>query len=103
MTSWFSLGTPAAAEPPAEPARPGRRRNHPELHVDRDDAHAGWSTGVERVPRVGDAVYCAAGVGEVRALLGKTGDGSRLLEIRLEDPAAKPFFAAASNVLVAPE
>jgi hypothetical protein len=36
------------------------------------------------------------------ALLGKTGDGSRLLEIRLGDVQAKPFFAAASNVLVAP-
>jgi hypothetical protein len=39
---------------------------------------------------------------EVVKVLGKTGDGSRLLELRLPDTSAKPFFAAASNVLVAP-
>ena len=43
-----------------------------------------------------------AATGVVTAVLGKTGDGSRLLEIKLTDPAARPFFAAASNVLVAP-
>jgi hypothetical protein len=47
-------------------------------------------------------VYCAGGPGEVVSVHGKTGDGSRLLQIRLEDEAARPFFAAASNVLVAP-
>ena len=62
----------------------------------------GWTTGLERVPAVGEEVLCAGGPGEVVALLGKTGDGSRLLEIRLGDTQAKPFFAAASNVLVAP-
>ena len=62
----------------------------------------GWTTGLERVPAVGEEVLCAGGRGEVVALLGKTGDGSRLLEIRLEETGTKPFFAAASNVLVAP-
>ncbi|MBD0320102.1 MAG: hypothetical protein ICV87_07210 [Gemmatimonadetes bacterium] len=66
------------------------------------DARPGWTTGHERVPSVGEQVLCAGGPGEVVALLGKTGDGSRLLEIRLGDAQAKPFFAAASNVLVAP-
>jgi hypothetical protein len=36
-------------------------------------------------------------------VLGRTGDGSRLLELKLKNVAgAKPFFAAASNVLVCP-
>ena len=65
-------------------------------------SHPGWTTGLERLPAVGEEVICAGGPGEVVALLGKTGDGSRLLEIRLGEPQAKPFFAAASNVLVAP-
>ena len=62
----------------------------------------GWVTGSERAVGVGQEVYCIGGVGVVSAVLGKTGDGSRLLQIRLEDVEAKPFFAAASNVLVAP-
>ena len=62
----------------------------------------GWVTGQEQSVIVGEEVYCIGGVGVVAAVHGKTGDGSRLLEIRLEDEAAKPFFAAASNVLVAP-
>jgi hypothetical protein len=51
---------------------------------------------------VGDEVFCVGGAGVVTAVLGKTGDGSRLLEIRLSTEGARPFFAAASNVLVAP-
>jgi hypothetical protein len=65
-------------------------------------ARPGWIPAQERLPAVGEQVLCAGGPGEVVALLGKTGDGSRLLEIRLGDVQAKPFFAAASNVLVAP-
>jgi hypothetical protein len=66
------------------------------------EARPGWMMGAARVPTVGEEVVCAGGTGEVVALLGKTGDGSRLLEIRLRDPEARPFFAASSNVLVAP-
>lgn len=62
----------------------------------------GWVAATGRVPTVGEEVYCVGGLGVVSAILGKTGDGSRLLQIRLTDPAARPFFAAASNVLVAP-
>jgi hypothetical protein len=62
----------------------------------------GWVSATERAPTVGDDVWCVGGEGKVSAVLGKTGDGSRLLEIRLADPSARPFFAAASNVLVAP-
>ncbi|HEU0015570.1 MAG TPA: hypothetical protein VFQ45_17975 [Longimicrobium sp.] len=65
-------------------------------------ARPGWVPAVERIPAVGEEVYCVGGAGEVAAVLGKTGDGSRLLQIRLSDPQARPFFAASSNVLVAP-
>ena len=71
------------------------------LHVNGTD-RPGWLPGTERMPRVGEEVYCAGGACTVETVLGKTGDGSRLLQIRLESPGAKPFFAAASNVLIAP-
>jgi hypothetical protein len=35
-------------------------------------------------------------------VLGRTGDGSRLLVLRLLDRTAPPFHASASNVLVSP-
>jgi hypothetical protein len=65
-------------------------------------AHPEWIRGTERLPCAGEYVRCTAGVAQVVRLLGKTGDGSRLLELRLHD-AKQPFFVAASNVLVAPE
>lgn len=76
-----------------------KRTHNADLHVD-CDARPGWISGQARLPSVGEEVYCAAGAGEVRAILGKTGDGSRLLEIRLPEPSSKPYFAAASNVRV---
>ena len=79
-----------------------RRIRAEDLLVHVDD-RPGWVSATERTPRVGEDVYTTAGAGVVTALLGKTGDGSRLMQIQLEDTAAKPFFAAASNVLVAPE
>ena len=60
----------------------------------------GWVTGTSRVPGVGEEVQCHEGLAEVVRLLGRTGDGSRLLELRLTEGEGKPFFAAASNVLV---
>lgn len=78
-----------------------KRIRDDELFVS-DTTHPGWVPASERVPQVGDEVVCTGGTGVVAALLGKTGDGSRLLEIKLSDPASRPFFAAASNVLVAP-
>lgn len=67
-----------------------------------DDERPGWVSAQERRPQVGEEVYCAGGAGVLQSMSGKTGDGSPLLEIRLSDPKAKPFYAAASNVLVAP-
>jgi len=78
-----------------------RRTNPADLHVDQT-ARPEWQKGGERIPAVGEQVYCTSGIAEVVRLLGKTGDGSRLLELKLPADGAKPFFAAASNVLVAP-
>jgi hypothetical protein len=100
-SNWFSMGSGAQARPEGTPERP-RGRPNADLRIDRE-AHPGWSTGAERVPRVGDAVVCSVGEGEIVSILGKTSDGSRLLEIRLDDADAAPFFAAASNVLISPD
>ncbi len=78
------------------------RRIHPEsLRVD-GAAHPGWMTGAEHTPAVGDQVYCTEGMGQVVRVLGRTQNGSRLLELKLADGRRESFFAAASNVLVAP-
>ena len=61
--------------------------------------HPGWKAGEGRIPRVGEAVCCAEGEAEVVRLLGRTGDGGRLLELRLPDRPKAPYFAASSNVL----
>ena len=76
-------------------------RHADEFRVSADD-RPGWILGTQRTPSVGEEVYCAGGEGSIISLHGKTGDGSRLLQIQLSDPKAKPFFAAASNVLVPP-
>lgn len=78
-----------------------RRITPADLHVD-SDARPDWVSGADRVPGVGEEVFCTQGLAQVVRLLGKTGDGSRLLELKLPDEAARPFFAAASNVRVAP-
>jgi hypothetical protein len=78
-----------------------RRMSPSDLSV-KHEAHPDWISGTDRIPTVGEQVYCTSGLAEVVKLLGKTSDGSRLLELKLPDTASKPFFAAASNVLVAP-
>lgn len=60
---------------------------------------AGWRESSGRIPDVGECVYCVEGEAEVVKILGRVGDGSRLLELRLDD-RPKPFFASSSNVLV---
>lgn len=62
----------------------------------------GWVPGTQRQMVVGDEVYCAGGIGTVASVHGKTGDGSRLIAVRLNEGPTALFFAAASNVLVAP-
>jgi hypothetical protein len=79
-----------------------KRMRAEEFRVDPEN-RPGWIRATVRTPSVGEEVYCAGGCGLVASVHGKTGDGSRLLQIRLADTAAPPFFAAASNVLVSPE
>ena len=64
-----------------------------------DEDRPGWTRGRGWSPEVGQNVYCAGGEGTIISVHGKTGDGSRLLEIRLQDEKAS-FFAASSNVLL---
>ena len=78
-----------------------RRVRDVQLHVD-TDAHPGWVNGAEVALQPGDVVGCADGRAEVVKVLGWTSDRSRLLELRLDVPGSKPFFAAASNVLAEP-
>ena len=59
----------------------------------------GWQPAEERVPSIGEQVYCTEGPAEVKKVLGRTSDGSRLLELVCVD-RDHPFFAASSNVLV---
>jgi hypothetical protein len=83
------------------PANSARRIRTEDLHVDAE-AHPDWVSGLDRVPAAGEEVFCTGGMAEVVRLLGRTGDGSRLLELRLLDGKHPPFFVAASNVRVAP-
>ena len=75
--------------------------NPADLRMDRS-ARPGWPTGAEELLSIGQHVYCTEGMAEVVRVLGKTGNGSRLLQLKLLDRTASPFHAAASNVLVAP-
>lgn len=65
------------------------------------DAETEWKSASDRLPAVGEIVKCTGGMAEVIKLHGKTSDGSRLLELKLVAEKAPPFYAAASNVLVA--
>jgi len=71
------------------------------LKVD-DSSREQWLRGNEKPLVIGMMVLCAAGMAQVTKVCGKTGDGSRLLELKLLEGDNKPFFAAASNVLVQP-
>ena len=78
-----------------------RRMRRSEVEIDRDQ-RPGWLTGDERVLELGEEVLCTAGIAHVAGVHGKTGTGCRLVELRLAEEGTKPFFAAASNILVAP-
>ncbi len=79
-----------------------RRARLVDLQVAASEDRPGWISATERTPAVGEKVCCAEGMGEVTRLLGRTSDGSRLLELILPDRPRHPFFASAANVLVAP-
>lgn len=78
-----------------------KRMDPRELTINNEE-HPDWVSGTEQPPRVGDKVLCTAGMAEVIKVRGKTGDGTRLLELKLVTGDAPPFFAACSNILVQP-
>ena len=59
----------------------------------------GWCVVDALAPRVGESVLCVDGQATVVRILGRTGDGSHLLELHLTFGPKAPYFAAASNVL----
>jgi len=75
------------------------RVNPDSLRITSVDHSGGWHAEPGRVPEVGETVLCVEGQGEVVGVLGRTSDGSRLLQLRVDD-RANPFFASSSNVLV---
>ncbi len=79
----------------------GKRLRARDFNV-REEDRPGWERVGDRQPKVGENVYCAGGEGTVISIHGKTGDGSRLLEIRLREEKLPPFFASSSNVLIYP-
>ncbi|MFL5385983.1 MAG: hypothetical protein ACJ8GN_25990 [Longimicrobiaceae bacterium] len=79
-----------------------RRIERGSLEVDHD-ARPGWVTANDRLPEAGEEVFCTGGLAVVTRVLGRTGDRSRLLELKLVEGDGKPFFAAASNVLLPPQ
>jgi hypothetical protein len=83
------------------PFRAANKLSASEFRVRQND-RPDWVRGTTRLPQAGEEIYCAAGAGTVTALHGKTGDGSRLVQIGLEADAKHPFYAAASNVLLPP-
>lgn len=83
-----------------DPSRTQRQKRET-LSVD-PDQQPGWIAATERPLVLGEQVLCAEGLAQLSRILGKTGDGSRLLELILPDRPKHPFFAAASNILIAP-
>jgi hypothetical protein len=79
-----------------------RRTPLASLKVAASEERPDWVHATSRLPEVGELVCCAEGLAEVLRILGKTGDGSRLLELALPDRPRHPFYAAASNILVQP-
>jgi len=70
-----------------------------DLRVD-PGSRPGWKIVEHSVPRMGERVYCTEGEAEVARVCGRTSDGNRILELRILDRTAPPFYAAVSNVLV---
>lgn len=71
------------------------------LRVDADRFPESVS-GYDRVPVRGERVFTHDGTAVVIALHGRTGSGGRLLELKMDDGRAAPYFATATNVRVAP-
>lgn len=72
-----------------------------DVRVDRA-THPEWVTAMDRLPGRGEHVLTHEGAATVVAILGKTSDGGRLIELAMDDGRKHPFFAASANVLVQP-
>jgi hypothetical protein len=83
-------------------ANSSRRTPLASLRVAASEERPDWISATDRLPALGEQVLCTEGMAELTKILGKTSDGSRLLELVLPERPRHPFFAAASNVLVAP-
>lgn len=84
-------------------ANSSRRTPLASLRVAASEERPDWISATDRLPALGEQVCCTEGMAELTKILGKTSDGSRLLELVLPDRPRHPFYAAASNVLVAPD
>ena len=80
-------------------ANSSRRIRAADLRVD-PESRPGWEIGENRVPPKGERVYCTEGEAEVSRVCGRTSDGNRILELKILERVAPPFYAAGSNVLV---
>ena len=80
-------------------ANSSRRIRAADLRVD-PGSRPGWEIAENDVPPKGERVYCTEGEAEVVRVCGRTSDGNRILELRILERIAPPFYAAASNVLV---
>ena len=101
----FGKGVPPMRIPQALPVEgePSKRTKvAKDLLVDAS-MRPGWISAAERLPSPGEVVYCAEGAAELVRVLGKTGTGGRLLELKVADGRRHPFFAADHNVRVDPE
>lgn len=83
-------------------ANTARRIRRETMQVSESPDRPGWVRATERLPDVGEHVQCAEGVARVVQILGRTGDGSRLIELEFPGRPRQAFFVAASNLLVAP-
>jgi hypothetical protein len=83
-------------------ANSSRRTPLASLRVAASEERPDWISATDRLPALGEQVCCTEGMAELTKILGKTSDGSRLLELVLPERPRHPFFASASNVLVAP-
>jgi hypothetical protein len=90
---------PEALSVEAEPVK--RTKIARDLKVDPEE-RPGWVSAAERLPSPGELVYCAEGAAELVRVVGKTGSGAKLLELKMADGRRHPFFAADHNVRVAP-
>ena len=80
-------------------AMPAKPRGTRDVRVDRA-MHPDWITALDRLPKPGERVHTHEGGAKVTAILGKTSDGGRLLELSMDDGRKHPFFASSANVLV---